>query len=91
VTGRIDSIVVHEGDLVRSGQLWPARSLERQARREQAAAQLAAASATLEELERGSRREEVSRRVPGAMRRAIALRMQSAISNGPASCTRAGP
>jgi HlyD family secretion protein len=61
VTGRIDSIVVQEGDLVRSGQLLAGldRS-ERQARREQAAAQLAAASATLEEFERGSRREEVS-------------------------------
>ncbi len=58
--GRIDTILVDEGDRVRAGQeLARLDQSELHARRQQAAAQLAAAQATLTELERGSRTEEV--------------------------------
>ena len=58
--GRIDTIVVHEGDRVKAGQeLARLDQSELNARRQQASAQLAAAQATLTELERGSRTEEV--------------------------------
>jgi HlyD family secretion protein len=58
--GRIDTILVHEGDRVRAGQeLARLDQAELNARRQQAAAQLAAAQAVLTELERGSRTEEV--------------------------------
>jgi HlyD family secretion protein len=61
VTGRIDSLFVREGDPVLPGRVLAVldRS-ERRARREQAAAQVTAAAALLEEMERGSRREEVA-------------------------------
>ncbi len=58
--GRIDTILVLEGDRVKAGQeLARLDQAELTARRQQAAAQLAAAQATLTELERGSRTEEV--------------------------------
>jgi len=58
--GRIDTIAVHEGDRVKAGQeLARLDQSELNARRQQASAQLAAAQATLTELERGSRTEEV--------------------------------
>ena len=58
--GRIDTILVHEGDRVTAGQeLARLDRAELNARRQQATAQLAAAQATLTELERGSRTEEV--------------------------------
>ena len=58
--GRIDTILVDEGDRVKAGQLLARldRS-ELDARRAQAAAQLAAAQALLSELQRGSRTQEV--------------------------------
>jgi len=58
--GRIDTILVHEGDRVRAGQeLARLDQAELNARRQQAAAQLAAAQATLTELERGNRTQDV--------------------------------
>ena len=58
--GRIDTMLVHEGDRVKAGQeLARLDQSELSARQQQAAAQLAAAQATLNELERGSRTEEV--------------------------------
>ncbi|HVO35221.1 MAG TPA: efflux RND transporter periplasmic adaptor subunit [Gemmatimonadales bacterium] len=58
--GRIDTILVDEGDRVTDGQeLARLDQSELNARRQQAAAQLAAAQATLNELERGSRSQEV--------------------------------
>ncbi|HEX2679662.1 MAG TPA: efflux RND transporter periplasmic adaptor subunit [Candidatus Dormibacteraeota bacterium] len=58
--GRIDTILVREGDRVTAGQeLARLDQAELKARRRQAAAQLAAAQAALTELERGSRPEEV--------------------------------
>ena len=58
--GRIDTILVREGDRVKAGQeLARLDQSELKARRQQATAQLAAAQATLTELERGSRSEEV--------------------------------
>jgi len=58
--GRIDTILVAEGDRVKAGQeLARLDQAELKARRQQAAAQLAAAQATLTELVRGSRAEEV--------------------------------
>jgi HlyD family secretion protein len=58
--GRIDTIVVDEGDRVKAGQeLARLDQSELSARRQQATAQLASAQATLNELERGSRTEEV--------------------------------
>ena len=60
LAGRIDTILVHEGDVVNAGQLLARLDrTELSARRQQAAAQLAAARALLTELERGSRSEEV--------------------------------
>jgi HlyD family secretion protein len=59
--GRIDTIMVREGDRVKAGQeLARLDQAELKARRQQAAAQLGAAQATLTELERGSRSEEVA-------------------------------
>ena len=58
--GRIDTILVHEGDRVQAGQpLARLDQAELNARRQQAAAQLAAAQATLTELERGNRTQDV--------------------------------
>lgn len=58
--GRIDTILVLEGTLVKAGQeLARLDQSELRARRRQAAAQLAGARAALTELERGSRSEEV--------------------------------
>ena len=58
--GRIDTILVHEGDRVTAGEeLARLDQAELDARREQAAAQLAAAQATLTELERGNRTQDV--------------------------------
>jgi HlyD family secretion protein len=61
VTGRLDSIRVHEGDPAPAGVVLATldRS-ERLARREQAAAQQDAATALLEELEHGTRSEELA-------------------------------
>jgi HlyD family secretion protein len=61
VPGRIDSIHVHEGDPVAAGRaLASLDRVEAAARRAQAAAQLAGARAQLEEMVRGSRKEEVA-------------------------------
>jgi HlyD family secretion protein len=61
VPGRIDSIHVREGDRVPAGTaLASLDRVEAAARRAQAAAQVAAARAQLEEMVRGSRREEVA-------------------------------
>ncbi|HVP14272.1 MAG TPA: HlyD family efflux transporter periplasmic adaptor subunit [Terriglobales bacterium] len=58
--GRIDSVLVREGDIVRAGQrLATLDRTEATARRAQAAAALAAARAQLDELQRGSRPEEI--------------------------------
>jgi HlyD family secretion protein len=60
VPGRIDTIMVLEGDRVRAGQvLARLDQAELMARRGQAAAQLNAARALLRELERGTRSQEV--------------------------------
>jgi HlyD family secretion protein len=60
VAGRIDTILVHEGDAVSAGQLLARLDQsELKARRQQAQAQLEAARALLTELQRGSRRQEV--------------------------------
>ncbi|HEX7182920.1 MAG TPA: efflux RND transporter periplasmic adaptor subunit [Thermoanaerobaculia bacterium] len=59
--GRIESIAVREGDRVSASQeLARLDRTELEARRSQAAAQVAAARAALAELERGARREEVA-------------------------------
>ena len=61
VPGRIDTIAVDEGDRVTAGQLLARLDVtELQARRAQAAAQLAAARALLSELETGSRPEDIA-------------------------------
>jgi HlyD family secretion protein len=58
--GRIDTILVDEGDRVKTGQLLARLDVsELTARRAQAVAQLAAARAGLTELEHGSRSQEV--------------------------------
>jgi HlyD family secretion protein len=58
--GRIDTILVDEGDRVTAGQeLARLDQTELRARRQQAAAQEGAAQAALNELQRGSRTEEV--------------------------------
>ncbi len=59
VAGRIETVLVQEGDTVRAGaELARLDRAETLARREQAAAQAAAARASLQELERGARPEE---------------------------------
>src|SRR3989304_3231474 len=59
--GRIEEITVHEGESVKAGaELSHLDRAETEARREQAVAQVAAAHAFLEELERGFRTEEVA-------------------------------
>lgn len=61
VAGRIESIAVHEGDLVQAGQeLARLDRAELEARRAQAAAQVEVVRAALADLERGSRREEIA-------------------------------
>lgn len=61
VSGRIEAVLVQEGDTVRAGdELARLDRAETLARRDQAAAQVAAARAALLELERGSRPEEVA-------------------------------
>jgi HlyD family secretion protein len=77
VPGRIDSIHVREGDAARAGE--PLASLDRSeaaARRQQSAALLAAARAQLDELQRGSRPEEVAQ--ARAARDAAQQRLQDA-------------
>jgi len=59
--GRIEDIIVHEGDLVKARvELSHLDRVETQARRQQAVAQVAGARALLQELERGFRIEEVA-------------------------------
>jgi HlyD family secretion protein len=66
VPGRIDSILVHEGDRVRAGQtLAVLDRVQARAQRAQVAATLAAARAQLEELERGARPEELAQAKAG--------------------------
>jgi HlyD family secretion protein len=61
VPGRIDTVAVDEGDRVKAGQLLARLDVtELQARRAQAAAQLAAANALLSELQTGSRPEDIA-------------------------------
>jgi HlyD family secretion protein len=61
VSGRIEAVSVQEGDTVSAGaELARLDRAETLARREQMAAQAAAARATLRELERGSRPEEIA-------------------------------
>ena len=60
-TGRVDSIMVREGDAVRHGvELAHLDRLEIEARLEQARATVVSSRALLRELERGFRREEVA-------------------------------
>jgi HlyD family secretion protein len=60
-TGRVDSIMVREGDLVRHGvELAHLDRLEIEARLEQAEATVVSSRARLRELERGFRQEEVA-------------------------------
>jgi HlyD family secretion protein len=60
-SGRIETVAVQEGDTVRAGdELARLDRAETTARREQAVAQARAAKATLLELERGSRPEEIA-------------------------------
>lgn len=60
-TGRVDSIMVREGDAVRHGaELAHLDRLEMQARLDQAQASVSSARALLRELERGFRQEEVA-------------------------------
>jgi HlyD family secretion protein len=60
VPGRLDSVHVHEGDRVRTGEaLASLDRVEARARRQQTAALLAAARAQLDELQRGSLPEEI--------------------------------
>ncbi|MDQ8154623.1 MAG: efflux RND transporter periplasmic adaptor subunit [Gemmatimonadota bacterium] len=77
--GRIEAIRVHEGDRVKPGDtLATLDRTELAARRAQAEAQLTAARATLTELERGARSEELRQAVEAdaaaAARLAVALR-----------------
>lgn len=61
VPGRVAALAAREGDRVTAGQeLARLDSAELAARRAQAAAQVAAAEATLAEIERGARREEIA-------------------------------
>jgi HlyD family secretion protein len=61
VPGRLETVRVHEGDLVKARDTLGALDLhELTARRAQAVAQLAAARALLEEMERGARPEELA-------------------------------
>jgi HlyD family secretion protein len=61
VPGRIENIMVHEGEPVKTGvELAYLDRAETTARRQQAVAQVIAARAQLQELERGFRREEVA-------------------------------
>lgn len=77
VAGRVDSILVHEGDPVRPGdRLAMLDRSERWARRAQAAAQVDAAQALLSELERGSRPEEIQQ--SRAARDAARMRLEDA-------------
>jgi HlyD family secretion protein len=75
--GRIDTLRVWEGDRVRAGDaLATLDRAEALARRQQMAAQLAGARALLDELLRGSRREEVAQ--ARAVRDAARQRLQEA-------------
>ncbi len=59
--GRIEAIMVHEGDMVKAGdELARLDRAELQARRQQAEAQMAAANALLSEFEHGARPEELA-------------------------------
>ena len=60
-SGRIEEILVREGDRVEAGQeLAHLDRTEAQARRDQATAQIAAVRALLQEMERGARSEELA-------------------------------
>jgi len=75
--GKVDSVCAHEGDRVKPGQVLALQdSREIRARAEQAAAQEAVARAMLQELERGSRPEEVAQ--AQAARDAAARRLDDA-------------
>lgn len=77
VAGRVDSILAHEGDPVQAAQrLATLDRSERLARRAQAAAQVDAARAALDEMERGSRPEEVQQSQAG--RDAARMRLEDA-------------
>jgi HlyD family secretion protein len=61
VSGRVDTVTVHEGDTVDRGRVLAVLdTTQAQARAAQARAQLAAAEALLTELRRGSRSEEIA-------------------------------
>jgi HlyD family secretion protein len=77
IAGRIDRILVREGDRVTAGaELARLGGVEMEARRAEAAAGVAAARAALAELEAGSRREEVAQ--AAAARSAAAERVKDA-------------
>ena len=75
--GRIEAILVQEGDSVKAGaELARLDRAETLAQREQAAAQVAAAQALLNEMERGARREELAQ--ARAAREAARQRLEDA-------------
>lgn len=77
VTGRVAEITAREGDRVRADSaLARLDALEVAARREQAVAQVNAAQALLDEMERGSRAEEIAQARAG--RDAAAQRLEDA-------------
>ena len=93
VPGRVEEVSPQEGDVVSGGQeLARLDTAELQATRDAAAAQLAAAEARLEEMERGARPEEIAQaRGRRARRRPAGARTPAATPSAPRSSSRAAP